>query len=181
MLTFNNLKFKIKNFKNSLGQTLLEVIVVITVGVIIIGALVFTTISSLRNASTAKNDAQATKLAQEGLEKVRAIRDRNGNISGGGFPADSWADPDLWSGSLSANICVAPQGCFFKISFADLNYLGAYQSPPTGGETLGNFTRYIILSDDANFADWKEVTALVTWIDFAGTHESRMKTILRKL
>lgn len=62
---------------NSKGQTLIELIVVILVSIIVIGGLVFAIISSLRNAQFAKNQAQATKLAQEGIEFVRAGRDRN--------------------------------------------------------------------------------------------------------
>ena len=169
---------------NNRGQTLLEVIVVIAVGVIIIGALVFVTISSLRNASTAKNQAQATKLAQEGLEKVRASRDRNGTIdsfSGG----NGWDSANnLWTNNLSNDICIpAGSNCYLALNSSGNLIFVAFSSttPSIGGEQIGNFTRFVILSDDSNFAQWKIVEALVYWRDFAGTHESKMKTILRKI
>ena len=219
MLRYNNSKFKIQNSKLQLkiksffkktsntfnfelltlnlrnryqnGQTLLEVIVVIAVGIIVVGALVFATISSLRNAATAKNQAQATKLAQEGLEKVRTSRDRNGqiaNFTGTCVGCTSWVSTDpLWTRNLStAGICgTPPSGCYFTLNFTlnpsgDLDYITFSASPPsTGGEQIGNFRRFIILSDDANFAKWKIAEALVTWSDFAGSHQSRMKSILR--
>lgn len=171
---------------NDKGQTLLEVIVVIAVGVLVIGALVFATIASLRNSSTAKNQAQATKLAQEGLEKVRASRDRNGTI--GGFTiicggCTGWVSTNpLWTTNISAPaICgTSPSNCYFSLNpSGDLNFITVSTVPPSGGEQIGNFKRYIVLSDDSNYLNWKIVTALVTWSDFAGPHESRMKTVLR--
>ncbi|KKQ78266.1 MAG: hypothetical protein US99_C0027G0005 [Candidatus Daviesbacteria bacterium GW2011_GWF2_38_6] len=62
------------------GQTLIEVIVVAMVGILVVTALTFAVIFSLRNASFAKNQSQATKLAQEGIERVRGLRDRNGAV-----------------------------------------------------------------------------------------------------
>lgn len=59
------------------GQTLIELIVVIAVIIVVVAALTFATIASLRNANFSQNQAQATKLAQEGLEKVRILRDRD--------------------------------------------------------------------------------------------------------
>mgnify|MGYP001592910664 CR=1 FL=1 len=173
------------------GQTLIEAVVVIAVGIIVVAALVFATIASLRNSGTAKNQAQATKLAQEGLEIVRTSRDRDGainNLSGVNYcwAASCSGMTPIWSARLSQDICIpAPSVCYFKITSGDLISLsitGASLPPPSGGETIGNFTRYVILDDDAlNYPNWKTVTALVTWSDFAGTHESRVSTFLRKL
>lgn len=165
---------------NNSGQTLLEVIVVITVGIIIVGVLVFTTIFSLRNANSAKTNAQATKLATEGLETVRISRDRSGTITG--FPPGSWVDANFWSTNISASTCIPPQNCYFKISSGGLLSLGSFENPPlTQGEQIGNFTRFIILSDDGSFANWKIVESVVSWSDFSGLHQSRVKTVLRKL
>ena len=63
------------------GQTLIELVIAVAVIVIVVGALVFATISSIRNAQSAKNQTLATKYAQEGLERVRVGRDRNKSIS----------------------------------------------------------------------------------------------------
>ena len=177
--------------RSAKGQTLIEAVVVIAVGIVVVGALVFATIASLRNSGAAKNQAQATKLAQEGLEIVRTSRDRDGvinNLSGTNY---CWASScntgvtSIWSAHLNegGGVCdnTLPQYCYFKITGGDLIFLSASSQPPAGGEPIGNFTRYTILSDDSNWQIWKTVTALVTWSDFAGTHESRISTVLRKL
>jgi len=184
-------------FKSQSGQTLVEAVVVIAVGTIVVGALVFATIASLRNSQVAKNQSQATKLAQEGIEKVRASRDRASCIGGSFGGGSCWtsdtcpttgsnacAGPgNIWGTQMTASICVSPYNCYFKInSSGDLDYISSSASPPSGqGESLDNFTRYIILSDDANYTNWKNVISLVIWNDFSGIHESRVSTVLRKL
>jgi Tfp pilus assembly protein PilV len=63
--------------KTSKGQSLIEVVVAIAVVIIVILALVAITTVSIRNANFSRNQALATKYAQEGIEKVRALRDQN--------------------------------------------------------------------------------------------------------
>lgn len=58
------------------GQSLIEMVVAIAVVVIVILALVAITTTSIRNAAFSRNQALATKYAQEGMEKVRAYRDQ---------------------------------------------------------------------------------------------------------
>ncbi len=171
---------------NSDGQTLLEVIIVATVAILIIGAFAFATISSLRNADFAKNQAQATKLAQEGIEKVRSIRDRGDPITGGftidSFAIDSWKDDDLWR--QISHTCLAPINCYFKLSGANLQFIGTGNDVPTSAEPLGDnkFKRAIILSDDpVSYQDRKNVVVIVRWTDFSGDHQSQLTTILRRL
>ncbi len=188
------------------GQTLLELVVVIAVSVMVVGALVFATISSLRNAQFAKNQAQATKLAQEGIERVRTGRDRNRNISILGVTSvDSWSGANpIWGYPISSgsNPCesaiVDPvtsasvlRKCYFKVDSAGvlINIGFAQQDfpketaeaiPPLPDPPI--FKRAITLSDDATtYATQKTVTAIVTWTDFSGSHESRLTTILRKI
>lgn len=167
---------------NQLGQSLIEVVVVIAVVAIVVGGLVFATIASIRNATFAKNQAQATKYAQEGLERVKTARDRNdaSSISGltlGGQPVTDWADADLWANQITASC----SPCYFRITspLGNLQYQGTTPSSP---EIIGGFSRSVILSDSANFAVEKVVTVIVVWTDFLQkTHESRLVTILRKL
>ena len=59
------------------GQSLIEMVVAIAVVVIVILALVAITTTSIRNAAFSRNQALATKYAQEGIERVRAYRDQN--------------------------------------------------------------------------------------------------------
>lgn len=166
---------------NDKGQTLMELLVVIAVSVIIIGALVFATISSLRNAQFSKNQAQATKLAQEGIEKLRSIRDRNSSITTSiryplsTPPRNIDKFSDTYSVYLSRDHCNGTNGiCYFR-------FLSGVLTQEATKETIGNFSRQILLSDDANYQNIKKASAVVTWSDFAGPHQSVLTTILRKL
>jgi len=67
---------KINVFKES-GQSLVEVLVALSLVVIIILGLVRVTITSVRNASFAKDQRVATKYAQEGLENARHLKEED--------------------------------------------------------------------------------------------------------
>ncbi len=179
------------------GQTLLELVVVIAVIVVVISALTFATISSLRNAQFSKNQAQATKLAQEGLELMRTGRDRNQCINNLPPSANvaSWnggsaicSGGSIW-GYLVSSGCTQPLNCFFNInSQGVLNFNTSY-SPvstqpilPPNSESIPPFTRAVIITDDSTtYQIQKIVTVIVTWIDVSGPHESRLTTILRRI
>ena len=158
---------------SSRGQSLAEVIVASAVGILVVSALVFAIIFSLRNANFSKNQAQATKLAQEGMEKVRSIRDRDGVViftHSGGTTAKF---TDLWSVRLRDSC----DPCYFTFVSNNLN-----GGVITSYETLTNgMLRQVQMSDDINFDKEKTISVVVKWVDFAGSHESRLKTILRKL
>jgi len=62
---------------NMKGQTLLEVLIALSVAVIIISAVASVSISSLNNAQYARDHDQAAKYAQEGIEMVRKIRNND--------------------------------------------------------------------------------------------------------
>lgn len=159
---------------NEQGQTLLEMIVVITVGIIIVGALTFATIGSLRNANFAKNQVQATKLSQEALENVRSIRDRNlpnsviyETASG---PTSTFAD--LFNESCS------PNGCYFTLNSDGTVLTGGTEA--SYEQIEGVFNRQIVLKDGRDKNLEKEVTSIVEWVDSRGEkHVSRISTILR--
>ncbi|MBI2314651.1 prepilin-type N-terminal cleavage/methylation domain-containing protein [Candidatus Daviesbacteria bacterium] len=179
------------------GQSLLEVIIAMTVGILVVTALVFATIFSLRNAQFAKNSAQATKLAQEGIERVRSGRDKNVQINlvsttdcpTSGNAVNSWDGSD--SGSPIWNCKIHDSygsggNAYFKFIFTSLNleFVDTNADFPSAPEEIPQsiFKRIIILSDDAStYSTEKKVTVLVRWTDFAGPHESRLTTILRKL
>ncbi len=150
------------------GQSLIELVVVVAVIVIIVGALVFATIASLRNSDLAKNQAQATKLAQEGLEKVRSLRDRNGSVqyqTGTGSNDHTNYFNDLWA--------ISPSTPFY-FNGDTLNGGAAVES------IAPYFKRQILIVDEGSSGTTqKRITAVVSWSDYAGTHESRLTTILR--
>lgn len=160
----------------SCGQSLIEVIVAVTVGILIVSALVFATIFSLRNASFASNSAQATKLAQEGIEKLRTLRDRDGSVSYS-IPPDFQAEKfsDLFPAAPINFSCSAPANCYFYFHGGTLaGRIGASfeEIPP-------RFQRQVII--EGGEANQKQFTVIVKWRGFANEHESRLTTILRKL
>lgn len=177
------------------GQSLIEVIVAAAVGILVVTALTFAVIFSLRNAYFAKTSSQATKLAQEGIERVRTGRDRNECIN------NLAADVHSWNGNSSNTSCVGPgsiwtysinttctnplnPNCYFNVTNVGvLDYLINESSVPDLAEPIEpNFKRVVILSDDAgSYTTQKKVTVIVQWTDFAGPHQSTLTTILRKL
>lgn len=164
------------------GQTILEVVVVVAVVIMVTGALVFATVFSLRSANFAKQQSQATKLAQEGLEKIRTDRDRDGALLSSNIPnVDSWGDSELWI--RIAPYC--PAVCYFKIvSAGGITGLGSGGATiPASAEDINNgqFKRVVILDDEGDGTIAKRVTVVVTWKDATGDHESRLSTVLRRL
>ncbi|MGH7245713.1 MAG: type IV pilus modification PilV family protein [Candidatus Levyibacteriota bacterium] len=59
------------------GQTLIEVLIGLATMVVVISAITIAVISSLNNASYAKNQNLATQYAQQGMELMRDLRDIN--------------------------------------------------------------------------------------------------------
>ncbi len=186
----------ISKVHNQQGQTLIELVVVTAVSVIVVGALTFATVSSLRNAQFAKNQSQATQLAQEAIEEVRSGRDQNraviipiSNPTVSSWNGDSNGAP-IWSyqinGSCGNFTLTPPTYCYFKLTDnqGSLQYIGTSATlslslseaiPPTNPV----FHRAIYLSDDATtYSSQKTVTAVVQWTDFSGTHQSTLSTIL---
>ena len=186
------------------GQTLLELIIVVSVSVIIIGALVFATISSLRNAQFSKNQSQATKLAQAGIEQVRIGRDRNQCVNILGTSVNSWngnssnqscpGAGSVWGYQITgiAGNCentTVPSKCYFRVDSTgslSVNGFSRASFPDDVAEGIPAvspvFRRVIVLSDDATtYGSQKTVTAIVKWVDFSGSHQSQLTTILRNL
>lgn len=179
---------------SQLGQSLIEVIIASAVGILVVTALTFAVIFSLRNANFAKTSAQATQLAQEGIERVRTGRDRNeciNNLSGvnswNGSSSDTscMGSGSIWTYSINT-ACSNPlnPNCYFNVTDKGvLNYLISESSVPDLADPIEpNFKRVVILSDDSTtYTTQKTVTVIVQWTDFAGPHQSILTTILRKL
>lgn len=168
---------------NDKGQSLMELVVVIAVIIIVVSALTFATIASLRNAQFSKNQAQATKLAQEGIERIRALRDRDtanaiNYIKGDGSMATKFSD--LWAVNLSC-----PTNCYFYFNYASPPVLiGAtvanFENIPPPPDTP-QFSRKVIIEDVGNGQSQKKVTVITGWTDISGPHESKLTTILGKI
>lgn len=155
------------------GQSLIEVLVAATVGILVVTALTFATIYSIRNANFAKNSAQVTKLAQEGIEKVRTLRDRDDVVNYSGSPGAAKFS-ELWPITFSCSPGV--NNCYFYFNAGGTLAGG---SAITFETIPPNFKRQFQIEDAGT--DQKKVTSLVKWTDFAGDHESKLTTILGKL
>lgn len=59
------------------GQTLIEVLAAVAIGVVVTVALVSLSSQALRTANFSKNSARATALADQGMEEIKHLRDTN--------------------------------------------------------------------------------------------------------
>lgn len=177
--------------KTERGQSLIELIVVTAVAVIVMGALTFATIASLRNAAFSKSQSQATKLAQDGLERMRGLRDRDLDIETLNIPDNSGETgkivfSSVWEHFLSRDFCNKSSEnspCLFKFANGVLTQI----NDPKDAEGT-DLKRYIEIFDTSScdgisecFKFQKEVRVVVYWVDSSGTHESRLTTILRNV
>lgn len=85
------------------GLSLLEVIISMAVSIILISGFVSAVTITIKNSQFARNQTLATKLAQEGLEKIRAYRDQN-----------TWTTFTAGCTSLSTMGIVAPPSPFTR-------------------------------------------------------------------
>lgn len=181
-----------KLLRNYNGQSLLEVTIMIGVVALVGSGLAFVTLTSLRNSQFSKNQVQATKLAQEGISQVRAIRDRHYTVCKNANPPLNQWNASFWS-SLP---CPAPVGpatpvCLFTLqntpktvncsgistSVTDPAWLYEYQANQDIVNSI--FSRKVIITDiDAN---QKKVEVTVSWNDASGTHKSDLFTILTNI
>ena len=177
---------------NQTGQSLLEVTIMLGMVVVIITAVTITTVVGIKNSQFSKNQLQATKLAQEGIERVRIGRDRNQSIVNlpnvTSWNGDITGVGSFWDYSIRDN-CQIGGTCYFKITDVNggLEYKTSSLNFPASVSVYediysdGKFKRVVILSDDDSYKTQKKVTVIVTWTDFSGNHESKLTTILRKI
>ncbi len=171
------MKQKNNFFKTQSGQSLLEVTISLGLLVVVIFALAVITINALRNSQLAKNQSQATKLAQESVDIVRTIREKNCPITLNGTPYywfSTGSNPPValvWS--------VIPDISQKKFR-AFLNADGSCGGiTDVGGEETdinGTFKRVITIEQVA--LNQVSVTSNVSWVDLSGDHNSKLVTIL---
>ncbi len=176
---------------NELGQTLIELVIVSMVAIIIVGALTFASISSLRNAAFSKHQTLATKLAQDGIERVRTLRDRNGLVRG-----EDGAEVEfdsLWGRQFYVSCSGSGGICYFNFDSAkqlvEVTDANKEEIDDVSGDK--RFRRFVKMSDQADCSEMgipagcheyqKKVTVVVEWTDFAGVHQSELSTVLRNL
>lgn len=154
------------------GETLLELTMAAGLAVLVISALTITTIIGLRNSQLSQNQTQATKLAQEGIEKVRSLRSRNQSVCldlNSPIPWDSvFTAPDFTSKEFKLNGtgCSDPSG----------NYLVTSAIPDLTPTTSLPFTRRLFLTKTGS--KQINVTSIVSWRDYSGPHQTELITVL---
>ena len=141
--------------KFTLGQTLLEVIFVMVLITVALGAFVFTATRSVRSTTNTASRSVGTKYAQQGMEIVRQLRDRN------------------WTNFLSyADSTRCPS--------ADTTIAWAEGACTIEGEYDDFYTRSATFEWDAD-NEFMTVVVNVEWTDDVGLHNSSLKSIFTRL
>ena len=139
------------------GQSLIEIVVVLSVASVVITALMISVINSLKNAQFAQMQSRSTKYAQDGAEKVRAVRDRDGrvvfNYTGGSTAKFS----DLWNLHMSGSCSPA---CRFKLDPDNLQLEQLTGS--VDKEDMGDgITREIIFEDSQTGSSYQKEKKII--------------------
>ena len=146
------------------GQSLIEVVIGMAIATLLTVALVSVTIYTQKLSLSAKNNTQATKLVQQSIEEVRAIRDRRGFdvlTSGTCFKISKpTSDPSTWMLSSAAP---CPE-------IANPSHLA--------GDP--DFSRKIEILSGANL-ERKQVVVTVTWTESSGTQTVTNSTFLSRI
>lgn len=173
------------------GQTLIELIISVALILIIITGVTILTVRGLQNSQFSRNQVQATKLAQEGIEKLRTIRDNKYTVCGWAANVNAVAPEGLWSAAC-------PSGCRYTIEQAVGSCNGVttsslwikftaattvYESVQVGGVT---FKRSVTINNGIDLAgnsnsNVKNIDVIVSWTDSSGTHDSKVSTVLSKI
>jgi Tfp pilus assembly protein PilV len=167
--------------KNANGQTLLEIVVTMGLGLVVITGIAVVTVNGLKNSQLAKNQSIATKLSQQGLEKVRSIRSQNCTVKNDitEYYWQNQTDP-LKLVYKHPDFAVTPPPRFIikssNTSPCLVDNAHATQSDDADMVNFSNFKREIELSNLSGFTSVIRVTAIVTWSDYSGDHESRLVT-----
>lgn len=155
------LKLRVVSLPNPLrsgqnGQTLLEVLVALGVGIFILTAMTSAILGSLANAQFSKNQNLATLYAQQGMEIVRDIRNTDWSNFYNTYTSASPTTFCLPKGGTSPN-----SGSCLPADYID-----------------GFFKREIKFARDALDPINKiQVTATVSFTDSKGEHKSELVSV----
>lgn len=153
-----SLKFKIENSRK--GFTLIEMLIVVSVvGIGIVGALSFFSIS-LANQFEVKQELIAAGLAQEGTELVRNIRDYNvlnGLDWRNGYGPSFRACKTIDYNSLFDHQCLAAA----NLTAVCVDPTGRYYQCASGTSGITDFTRTVDISNEADGSI--KVVCTVSW------------------
>lgn len=156
---------------NEQGQSLVEVLVVVVLAAMMIVSLIAIILASLKNAQFAQNQTQATKIAQDTVDKIRVIRDDNKStaiING----VTSYCFTQLFDN----NTCVGT--CYYKLAS---NTTLVFQPSAVAEDLSGGFSRLIQIHQlPSPSSDTANLIVTITWQDSSGAHSSDLETIITK-
>lgn len=135
-----------RNFKS--GQSLIEVVIIMTIVVMAAIALLATSLFTQKTARSASYQVQATKLVEQSIEQLRIIRDRRGYgyFDHGSF--DGFCSLDTSNPEPSSWLLICP---------------GTAETIPFDKVT---FTREIKVENQPN---QKKVTVTISWPESGAT------------
>lgn len=158
------------------GQSMIEVVIGLAITTMLAVALVATSIFTQKASRSAKNETQASKLAQQLIEQMRVYRDRVPSgfttIPSSGcytLNAPANADPVSWTFSSSFTCPTIPLSSF-PVTGAESIPLAI-----SGGDSI-TFNRWAQFSLPS--ATKKGVKVFVTWTDSSGIQMATNETIL---
>ena len=157
---------------NKSGQSIIEVLIAFAVTVVLGIALISAGLVTQRASISARNNSQATKLAQAYLEQVRVIRDVKGYTVFNGYSGpptcftvgnDSSSDPSTWNLTTP---CPDSSGAPNNL---------------TGQKVMFNsvdFYRKVTLGSPSATA--RDVTVTVAWVEGTNVRDVVAATVLSK-
>ena len=168
-------------FKNEYAQTLLELTIVAGLTIMVISAVSISSVIGLRNSQFAQNQSAATKLAEDGIEKIRSLRGRNWSVCLSSVDSKRWGE--LYSTpSFNASEVIlktAPSSICPGITNGQQFLFATSASLPDLSPTSDSpFTRRLYLEKLS--PNEIKVTSRVTWSDYSGSHNSELVTIFTK-
>lgn len=159
--------------KNQKGQSILEIIITLSILGLILGGLVIVIVNSLKNSQFSKNQSLATKLAEEGLDTVRTMKSKEQCYV-------SYSSQSYYFVNNAQLVWTAPNSTVLAPNTAyNLNKTACtLTNPASSPETINNFfSRQIFLEKDGT-SNRIKVTSVVSWNDISGLHQSKLFTIL---
>ncbi len=168
---------------NEFGQSILEVAVSLGLIMVIVTILTVTTINGLKNSQFAKNQILASSYAEQAIELVKSVRQRDCPVtitdtSLGTNRDYYWSDRSnghtiIWEYVTSNPL---PEGNTYAFTIntgTGVNCKALQNNTTAGGETLNTvFNRKIKLErlDTSVNRNVIRVTATVNWSDYSGNH-----------
>lgn len=159
---------KIINNDYESGQSLVEILIATTIVTMVLVAVASSSIASVRNSHFARNNALATRFAQEGHEWARAQRDMLGwndfsSTIGTGTAVYCLIDPTVDLGSLTPGNCGSEDKITGTIFLREVSFVYVPPVPPPSPEE-----------------EYYRVITETEWEDNSGEHTATAETILSK-